>query len=89
MKRCGDPSGLECGFYGALTKLAAESRINASPDHVDFVVLRIIGLPIGGLFEMNPLDTKIGEKDKGRHAQIKIDDLTSASTKLILRILSV
>ena len=27
------------------------------------------------------LDIRIGDKDKGRHAQIKIDDLTSASTK--------
>ena len=29
----------------------------------------------------NELDTKIDGKDKGRHAQIKIDDLMSASTK--------
>ncbi|PTP11426.1 hypothetical protein, partial [Vibrio splendidus] len=27
------------------------------------------------------LDTKVDSKDKGRHTQIKIDDLMSASTK--------
>ena len=31
------------------------------------------------------LDTEIDGKDKGRHAQIKIDDLMSASTKPMKR----